>query len=1291
MTQEPRIETAPPQNHTPICAIGASAGGVTALQSFFRQVPDDLGIAYVVILHLAPDQPSALHTILSACTKMPVHQVESDSHLRPNCVYVIPPDRELVIDGDSVTARTFTEPRGRRAPIDMFFRSIASARGDGVAVILSGAGSDGSVGVRSVKEAGGVIMVQEPAEAGFPMMPQNAIATGAADFIGPIVRLVERLAEVAHSKEAVRSLDMDGAANDLRRIVAFLRTRTGHDFSNYKRATVMRRVLRRMQVCRFDTLTEYDAHLRATPEEAKELFSDLLISVTMFFRDYQAFEALEQRAIAPLFDTLDETGIRAWVVGCASGEEAYSIAILMLEEAARRKTHVLIQIFASDLDEGALATAREGRYPRSIEADVSDERLSRFFVDEGTHYRIRREVRDLVLFASHSVLKDPPFSRLDLVTCRNLLIYIERSLQQQICAIFHYGLKPNRFLFLGTAETADSLPDLFVPIDREARVYQARAQALQSLPLLPNLPPTDRFAQLATGQVARLDAGTLAASFHAAALESTAPPSALVDDRQEIVHLSPKAGRFILHSAGAFSNKLSSIVRPELRLDLRLALLRAFDHKLATLTHSASVNFEGEWRRIALYVTPSSDGRRTAQALVLFLDGGPLPQVDTAPAGDRPDEVRHLHAELKASHEALIESRSSHEGSVQELRAANEELQSINEEYRSTAEELETSKEELQSINEELQTVNAELKSKLESISVAHSDLQNLTAATEIGTLFLDGRLRIKMFTAPIADLFNVTANDVGRAINHFTHQLDYDAIEADVRDVIGEARLIEREVRSHDGRWYIMRLRPYRTLEGRVDGTVLTFVDITQRREAEGKMIASEARLRALVEASSQIMYRMSPDWTEMRELSGGGVLRDTGSPDRNWLEHYIPAVDQLRVTAIIREAIQKKGVFDLEHQVRLADGTLGWTHSRAVPLLDDRGRIQEWFGTAADITQHRRTELAVRDSEERQRILIEGVPQLVWRAVDVGHWTWASPQWTAYTGLSEHESLGLGWLASIHLDDRPQVMEAWKSAERLGLFEAECRILWHKRGCYRWFQARATPLRDPGNRIIEWLGTSTDVDDLRTMQESQAVMVAELQHRTRNLIAVVRSVAKHTMDTTSDLETFRLKFNNRLEALARVQGLLSHSEQERITIATLVRTELEALGTPAMQEHRIKLQGPEVQLRNANVQTLALGLHELATNATKYGALATDHGRLTVSWTTYEDPVSGRRLQLHWVEHGIVQPRESVDALREGGYGRELIERALPYALGARTSFELGDDVVRCSIDLPLGGRTD
>ena len=958
MAEDSDLAATPEPPQTPICAIGASAGGVSALQDLFRRLPIDLDLAYVVIVHLSPDHPSAMDEILGASTAMPVTLVLDRLSLLQNHVYVIPPNGELVIQGDRLAVRPFSEPRSHRAPIDMFFRSVASARGDGIAVILTGAGSDGSLGIRAVNAAGGVVMAQEPDEAEYPMMPQNAIATGVVDIVAPIAELARRISEVARSKEAVRSLDFDRASNDLRRIVGLLRGRTGHDFSSYKRPTVMRRVMRRMQVRGAESLGAYEAILRDTPDEAGNLFSDLLISVTSFFREPAAFATLIETVIRPLLDEVGEAGLRVWVVGCATGEEAYSLVIAILEEARRRKALMPLQIFASDLDDAALAIARDGRYPRSIETDLSEERLRRFFVDEGTHYRVRKEVRDAVLFASHSVLKDPPFTQIDLISCRNLLIYLERSVQQQIGAVFHYSLRPQRYLFLGPAETAETPGDLFVPIEREARIYQSRLQAAHPLALLPQFGPVDRPASaVRPARGTRIDNRSLSTALHTAALERAAPPSVLVDERHNVIHLSPTAGRFILHSAGPPSINLPIIVRPELRLDLKTALKRAIEQRLPTITHPTMVDFDGEFRRVAFHVAPvSTDDQAAAQALVSFLEGVPSAEI-LSDTELRSDEVQRLHGELKTIQDALAVSHSEHDLSIEDLRAANEELQSINEEYRSTAEELETSKEELQSINEELQTVNAELKTKLETLSTAHSDLQNLTAATEIGTLFLDPELRIRMYTAPILELFNVFAGDIGRPITNFTHKLDYRHLERDVRGVLRTLTMTEAEIRSGDGHWYLMRVRPYRMTEHRVGGAVLTFVDISDRLEAER----------------------------------------------------------------------------------------------------------------------------ALRDSEERQRALIGGLPQLVWRAAPDGRFTWASQQWAAYTGQSASESQGLGWMAALHPEDRSDTLQAWSAAATQTTFQTEHRLKNGIHDDYQWFRSQATALRDDADAIVEWVGTSTDIDDLR------------------------------------------------------------------------------------------------------------------------------------------------------------------------------------------------------------------
>lgn len=1422
MNEQTAEDAKNPRSFTPICAIGTSAGGVNALQSLFRLLPDDLGLAYVIILHLSPEHPSVMHDILGSCTRMPVHQVQDGPTLTPNCVYIIPPDRELVISGDEVTSRPFSEPRGRRAPIDLFFRSIAAVRGDGMAVVLTGAGADGALGVRAIKEAGGVVLVQDPAEAEFPSMPLNAIATGAVDFVAPLARLAERVAEVAHSKQAVRSLDEGGAANDLRRIIAFLRTRTGHDFASYKRATVLRRVLRRVQVCRLTSLAEYANYLRETPEEAKELLGDLLISVTMFFRDPTAFETLSRRVIRSLLEGNEEE-LRVWVVGCATGEEAYSVAILLLEEAGRLKVQIPIQIFATDLDEGALMTAREGRYLKTIETDVSAERLDRFFVDEGTHYRIRQEVRDLVLFALHSVVREPPFLRLDLITCRNMLIYLERALQQQVCAIFHYGLKADRYLFLGSAETADTAEGLFSTIDREARLYQARLQASPVLPLLPTISP---FSQSplppARTPPPRLDREEVLGGGHASALEDSSPPSALVEADHSILHLSPSAGRFILTPGGPPTVKLSSLARPELRLPLGIALDRAIEAKEPVMTRSVRVPLDGVIRCVSVYVAPATAPEGSpARALVWFLDTGPAEpgNEDTKPE-TTPDELRLLHEELRRAQERASAGRAEHHTVVQDLRAANEELQSLNEEYRSTAEELETSKEELQSVNEELQTVNAELKSKLSTISAAHNDLQNLTASSEIGTLFLDTELRIRMFTPPVTKLFNIKEGDVGRPITDFTHHLSYPGIESDVRKVLRDLAPIEEEIRSVDERWFRVRVRSYRTLDNRVDGVVITFDDFTQRMLAETALRENEEQLRAVFESAldyaiftidpAGTITRWSPGaaaifgWNESeiiglntevlftpedrstgemeKELAGAretgaaddvrwhlrkdgsrvfiqGVVRSLGprgfakigqditerkasetalqkSEDRlrqfgeasqdilwlrdaatlqwqyltpafeeiyglsraealegnnyrNWLDLILPEDREHAAASIARVGAGEHLTFEYRI-VRPVDGQVRWLRDVDFPLVDNTGKILSIGGVGHDITNLKAAEAALASAEWRQRALIDGVPQLVWRAVDDGQWTWASPQWTEFTGQKEEDSHGRGWLDAVHPDDKQRVETEWGEAIERGELQAEYRLHHVGKDAWRWVQTRATPVRGKHGEIIEWLGTSTDVDDLRRMQEHQEVLVAELQHRTRNLMGVIRSMSSKTARDSVDLPEFQVRFRDRLEALSRVQGMLSRLyDDDRVTFDELIRTELTAMDGNA---ERVTLSGPDgVRLRSSTVQTLAMALHELATNAVKYGALGQPNGRLAIEWQLQSSGENGKPwLHIDWRESGVeMLPPDA--ATRGTGQGRELIEKALPYQLNAKTSYTLESEGVHCTISIPVSASTE
>lgn len=822
----------------PIIGIGASAGGIPALKTLLSALPAKLGAAVVVIVHLDPDHGSEMDSILAAYTGMRVVQVVDRRTLDADTVYVIPPNRELTLSGDDLISSPFTDPHGKRTPIDTFFRSLAEETQDGFAVVLTGSGFDGAAGVRNVKEAGGLVLVQEPEEAEYPSMPRAAIASG-ADYVLPLRQLALRLAQLVQDKRRFNATALNSKGEEaLRRILDYVRVKTGQDFSKYKRATVMRRLARRMQLAQTQRLNEYLSYLKENQNEVLALLSDLLISVTCFFRDPAVFEALAKKVVPILFDRKNrETPLRVWVPGCATGEEAYSLAILLLEEAARRDGTPGIQIFASDIDSRALAVAREGRYPASIVAEVSEDRLHRFFTREDESFRIRPEVRDLIVFASHNLIKDPPFSKCDLISCRNLLIYLDRDLQRQVLGIFSYSLSPGGFLLLGTSETADNPPGLFNVVDREARFYQLRERARLSASVFPSDLTSHRPADTVQPPAAVQTSVSTSARLHRDALEASCPPSALVDDKHLIINLSETAGRYLHHPSGPVTRDIIEIVRPELRLDLSAALHRAFEHNERTLTLPISVELDGSTNSVALQVRPTTHGEKPRVALVFFLEGGAVEemQLETLGSVEHTATVKQLREELLATRALLRTTREQYEEATEQRTSANEELQSINEEYRSTAEELETSKEELQSINEELQSLNGELRLKLELEARAHNDLQNLMGATDIATLFLDMDLHIKRFTPRTTDLFSLHPGDEGRPISDFTHKLQYTELISDAKRVLADLAPVERLLNTVDGsRWFTTRLRPYRTLDDKIEGVVITFFDVTEKHETD-------------------------------------------------------------------------------------------------------------------------------------------------------------------------------------------------------------------------------------------------------------------------------------------------------------------------------------------------------------------------------------------------------------------------------------------------------------------------
>ena len=1156
-------EQAPP---CPVVGIGTSAGGIKALQAFFGALPSSARrMAYVVVVHLDPTHQSELPAIVAARTSMPVVQVDRPTPLEAGRVYVIAPDRRLQIADHEIASVPFDEPRGQRAPIDLFFRSLAEQRGDGFAIILTGAGADGAVGVKAVKEAGGLILVQDPSEAEYPSMPRSAIATGVADFVLPVREIAARLEPLLDSKQHIQSRKLVVGDEDvLRRILNHLRVRTGHDFSKYKRSTVLRRVARRMQVHRIESLEVYENFFSENVEEVQALFADMLISVTTFFRDAGAFQALAREAIPVLFEGKSPGDhIRVWVPGCATGEEAYSIAILLIEESSKRDIRPQLQVFASDLDNGALATAREGLFPAAIAADVSEERLRRFFEREGDHYRIKREVRDIVLFASHSLLKDPPFSRLQLISCRNLLIYLDRELQQQACATFAYALVPGGYLFLGSSENADQPPGLFQVIDREARIFQSTDRkdhrlTLPKLMVAPSIHETANVRQeVRTAQYAN-------ASLHLQALEEAAPPSALVNETYGVVHLSENAGRYLQPSRGPLTSDITELARPELRLQLRTALHRVFDFNQSVLTLPVAVGFNGAARHVYVQARPVRRANHAPLALVMFIEGAEVSPLAEGPSEAIPDAnaevVRQLHEELSATRARLKTNMEDHEAATEELRATNEELQSISEEYRSTAEELETSKEELQSVNEELQTVNSELKLKFENVSRAHSDLQNLITATDVGTLFLDTALQIRRFTPRIYDLFNITVSDEGRPITDFTHRLKYGRLAEDANRILADLGSLEHEVETESGRWYLMRIRPYRTVHDKIDGVIVTFVDVTVRRKAEADLRESETRLKLA------------------REAAALGVVDYNPITDETWWDER--AREMWRLTKNVTANLQ--GLWDALNP-------------------DD----------------------------------VEIVRNAIDQALD-----------PSATGTVDCEF-------RIRMDAGSQ--ERWVRMNGKAFFEGNGKE----------------------RRVTRLVNAVQDVTSRKQWELSQKVLLDELSHRVKNMLSVVRGMARQTLRSSAD-EQALASFEGRLHALGAAHDLLMASNWAGADLAELIRLQLEPhVGRNA---GRLATSGPPVTLPPQLATSFGILLHELATNALKYGALSNSKGGVQLSWSLSSDGGTPR-LRLRWEERDGPQVAKPVAK----GFGSYLVENGLNDATVERDFPPTG---LVCTIEVPIKG---
>lgn len=874
-----------PPSAFPVVGLGASAGGLAAFQAFFSGLATlaDTGMAFVLVQHLAPDHKSILPELIRRTTRLPVTEIEDGMVIRANCVYVIPPNQDLACLNGTLHLLPRPEPHGRPLPIDFFFCSLAQDQSDrAIGIVLSGTGSDGAEGARAIRRAGGLVLAQSPASAEFDGMPQSALATGLVDFELPPeemgARLLSFCRHLHHRPPESLATPLPHGESALQKIMVLVRARTGHDFSLYKPSTIHRRIARRMALHQIESLDDYVKFLQKPTAEAGALFHDFLIGVTKFFRDADAFKVLEDRVIPAIVGTEpDGAPLRIWVPACSTGEEAYSIAMLLSERMEALRIVRPVKIFATDIDGRAIATARQGYYPSSIAADLTPDRLARFFTAEAGGYQISKAIRDLLIFSEQDVVRDPPFSKLDLISCRNVLIYMGAELQRKLLPVFHYALKPGGLLFLGTSETASEFGEFFAVLDRTAKVYRRKTDLpfMHPTPGPASAPPTAPVpAPLRPADAKPPGSTSLRERTERALLRLAFPAAALVTAGGDILYLHGRAGLYLEPAPGeAGTQNILKMARTGLRAELTRTLRQAASAGETVRRAGLRVEAHGHVTTVTLTIQPVVRELALAAAapeFLVLLDEAPLPDPASVALSPGPDpgidtDAQTLVTELRAKEEHLQSAYEELRRTADDLKCANEEMQSVNEELQSSNEELETAKEEMQSVNEELTTVNTELQTNIEDLSKAKNDLINLLAGTGIATLFVDLQLRILRFTPSATAIINLIPSDAGRPIQHLVSRLvGYDRLGPDAQEVLDTLIPKKIEVQTREGTWYSMRLQPYRTLENSIEGVVIAFVEITE------SVRTREALVKAHQQSRLAVVVRDSHDAITVRDLAG-------------------------------------------------------------------------------------------------------------------------------------------------------------------------------------------------------------------------------------------------------------------------------------------------------------------------------------------------------------------------------------------------------------------------------------
>ncbi|HKK97007.1 MAG TPA: chemotaxis protein CheB, partial [Marivita sp.] len=1136
----------------PIVGIGASAGGFEALKTMIAKTAAQTGAAFVIVQHLSPDQKSILHELLQGQTEIPVSQIKDGEAIEANHFYVVPPGTVARIEGNRLHLVERDTHDALHRPIDSFFKSLAAARGrDAYCVVLSGTGSDGSAGLKEVKAAGGFALVQESKGARFPGMPDSAVATGVVDFILPVEQIARRLDEIIQHRQFLNRSDEQANLKKeiekaLPRFAERLRAVVGNDFSDYKPGTLVRRIERRMTVLR---ITDVERFLKTLDidDEAHLLAQEFLIGVTQFFRDPDAFEVLKNRVIEPLLQNSEGT-IRVWVPGCSTGEEAYSLAMLLIEEMEARKDRRVLQVFGTDIDTPSLVAARYGLYSATAIEKLSEERRERFFQIENGQYRADAKLREICVFAPHNLLQDPPFSRLDLISCRNLLIYLSANLQKQVIPRFHFSLRNRGHLFLGPSEGLAGEDNLFDVVDKTHRIFHRNPDAQTSYSALLDPPRRPRKMQMDGAVPIQQPDMTLDLSREASVerefLRQYAAPFALLARSGEVLYLSQKMTGLVRPSQGTPSTMIDAYLAPELRLPVRTALAEAAKTGEPMRIENVVATQDGVRRLFDVEVGPNG-----TEFILVLNEARAVDAIDLGEAvGERETADRNiLETENVKLRKQLSATMQEYETSGQELKSTNEELMSMNEELQSSNEELETSREELQSINEELETVNAELQENNRQLTRANSDLKNLFEATDVAVLFLDREFCVRNFTPSSVALFGIRPRDIGRPIADLSSRIDYPNLEADAHRVDDTLQTFEREVEiKASGQVFLLRIKPYRTTDNRLDGYVLSFVEITDRKRYEETLKRNEREM-ARQFAELENLYDTTPV---------GLALIDS---DYKWVR--------------INESLAQMNGFTVEEHI-------GKVIDELLPNLAD-------------------TLKAV-----CQKVIESGKPLL---GVEIDGETDASPG-----------------------EERHFVGDYYPVGQDSEVFAV-------------------------GVCVREVTDQTRMMQRIQKQNDHQKLLLGELQHRVKNTLAQINSISKFLLKGVDDAAEYQNRLEDRLGAISRTHDLLTDADWSTAKLSDIIREE----AYPYQQEdqERMRMTGPDLRLSAKEALALGMAIHELTTNAAKYGALSVEEGHVVIG-TKHDASKDANHARIVWKEFNgppIESPPE------RNGFGSVVIEKVL------------------------------